>query len=515
MSDPNRALDDLKQWTRLAPDAQRALIDELTTFSHDGELPLESLLGALVELARTTDAATLDPLVGKLFRPQRSAAGAREISLSARAASDLATLYGILGDTSRTRYLLLRLFALDGRAAMVGRLADSLVDDPPLVGDDTALAIAPLVQGRAPAAAALFPRLFDAMQHPVLAPLVLDLANFCFRRKITARHPAADRIDQLAALLEAIVARLEQIEVDPHRFAATPQELTHLVGESVALVVSLCDALALAGDDRAKPKLERALALKHRRVRTEAAAALARLGDPEGTTALIELTAQPAVRTRALAYLEELGQLESVPENRRNKAARAEGDLSAWLAEPRHLGLAPSALDLIDSRRMYWPGYEEPVDCFLFRFEYRAGDRTLAGVGISGPVTHSFFCDLQDFAPDDIYAAYAGWSTEHEEIQERPADELYPGERQRWEKLVLPAATEAGYADVVLAKRARFFGREQWVATARRDQRAGVLVVDDGTPGWYPLPSTSRPPGANEILWLHNGRELLAAFNRD
>lgn len=515
MTEPHRALDELKSWARLSPDVQRALSAELSESARGDDFVLEPLLAALVEAAREAEPATLEPFVGKMFSPLRMGPGAREISLSARGARDLTTLYGYLGATSRTRYLLLRLLALDAHQANIGTLADLLVADPPLVGDDAALAIAPLVQSHGAAVAALFPRLLDALEHPMLAPLVLDLANFCFRRKFAARHPAADRIDQLAALLEAIVARLEQIEVDPRPFASTPQELTHLVGESVALVVSLCDALALAGGDRVKPKLERALELKHRRVRTEAAAALARLGDDAGIAALVELTAQPAVRTRALAYLEELGRLESVPENRRGHAARAEGDLAAWLAEPRHLGLAPSGLDLIDSRRMYWPGYEKPVECFLFRFEYRAGDRTLAGVGIAGPVTHSFFCDLQDFAPDDIYAAYAGWSTEHEEIQERPADELTSGEVERWERVVLPSLAAGGFTDVVLAKRGRFFSREQWVATAHRGGRAGVLIVDDDAPAWYPLPSTSRPPGPNEITWLHQGRELLAAFNSE
>jgi len=226
------------------------------------------------------------------------------------------------------------------------------------------------------------------------------------------------------------------------------------------------------------------------------------------------MTAEPVVRTRALRYLEELDRLDRVPANRASPAARAEGALAAWLAEPAHFGVPPGGLELVDARRQHWPGFEEPLDCFLFRFEYRIGNQALAGVGIAGPVAHAFMSDLQDLSPDDIYAAYAGWFAEHAEIRQTPADGLSPAQHETW-RSVAGEIEAAGYQEIELVLRGVFFGREQWVAKAERHGLAGVLVVDDGHLAWYPQPQTSRPPGPIVVYDIHKGREILRAFNPD
>ena len=66
--------------------------------------------------------------------------------------------------------------------------------------------------------------------------------------------------------------------------------------EGVSLAVSLCDALALIGDASSTARLREAHEIRHRRLRVEAAAALARLGDEEGEKSLIELAAEPVAR---------------------------------------------------------------------------------------------------------------------------------------------------------------------------------------------------------------------------
>ncbi len=421
-------------------------------------------------------------------------------------------LYRQLGPDSRARAHLLRALSAHGGAAPLGTVAELLVSDPPRQSEDALLALSPLFQRRPYAAQALFPRLLDALEHPVLAAVILDLANYVTRQHALPRHPAAERAPQLSALLEAVLNRLERVEAHPQEFASSAQSLTVLVGEGVALCVALCDALALVGDPAAIVKLHHALGLRHRRVQAEAAAALARLGESAGIDALIELAAQPLVRTRVLAYLEELGQLSKVPDEQRNPVARAEGDLAAWLAEPTHFGVPPTSLELVDSRRQYWPAFGEPVDCFLFRYEFRIGERAISGVGLAGPVTHALLADLQDLPPADIYAVYAGWFATHEEIREVPAGELTSEQRARWEQAQAELEA-AGYEDAVLDKVGQFFAHEHFVAIAHRENYAGVVVYGDRQIYWYPASNARRPLGPTEVYSMHKGREILQTFN--
>jgi hypothetical protein len=288
--------------------------------------------------------------------------------------------------------------------------------------------------------------------------------------------------------------------------------LSELVGETVALVVALCDALALVGDDSIVGKLHQALELSHRRVRTEAAAALARLGDPRGATALAELAATPAMRQRALAYLDELGLIDRAAEEHRTPQARAEGELAAWLAMPTHFGAPPNAMTLVDERRLFWPGYAESVECRLFDYEYLTPNGSFSSVAIVGPVMHAFMVDLEDLPPPDIYALYAGWEAEHAEIAEQSADELSPSQAAAWQSIGAEL-TSAGYSDVRLEKVGRFFESVDWVATAVRDGRPGVVVVSDDRAHWYPRGAGRRAPGPTEVYWIDKGRRLLATFN--
>jgi hypothetical protein len=303
------------------------------------------------------------------------------------------------------------------------------------------------------------------------------------------------------------------LEEAPEKYAATTEQLTKLVGESVALVVALCDALAWIGDSTAIKELRSAMELRHRRIQVEAAAALARLGEADGLDHLVELAAQPLVRTRVLHYLDELDEIERVPEEHRTALARAAGELSAWLAEPTRFGIPPTLIELVDERQMYWPGFDEPQDCFLFRYEFRVGEHMLAGVALAGPVVHALMVDLQDLPPIEIYAAYAGWYAEHPEIRERGIDEMSPVDLVRWQQ-ASSALENAGYEDLVLVKIGRFFHQEHFVATARREGRPGVVVFDREEIYWQPTAATRRPLGPTEVYYIRKGRALLQAFNQ-
>jgi hypothetical protein len=286
----------------------------------------------------------------------------------------------------------------------------------------------------------------------------------------------------------------------------------------VALAVSLCDALALLGDKGAVGKLHQALTLSHRRVRTEAAAALAQLGDDAGVTELLNLAEEPVARLRVLAYAKELGLLDKIDPPWQTPVARAEAELAVWLAEPTQFGISPAAIELFDERQQFWPGYTEPIDCFLFRFTYAVtiegeGERSFSNIGIAGPLTHAFLADLTDLSPDDIYAAFAGWQAEHEEIREYDVARLSKSERLEADRLVR-RLHDAGYTAIQPQRMGYFFGEKALVALARHGGLAGVAVVDFQEIAFFPQRHSQRPLGVTECFSIYKGRKLLRSFNR-
>lgn len=436
--------------------------------------------------------------------------------LTVDAVACLAAWYGEPKTANLLRFSLLRTLAVDGSVEALATLARLAVDAPPADERQAVMALVPLFQPRGeslPGAAALWPTLLDAVAHPTLASAVVDLANFVFRRRWVVEHPARERAGELSALLGELAQRLAQIEEHPERHAATPIELSRIVNEAVALIVGLCDALALAGDRTVIGKLRQLLELGHRRVQAEAAAALARLGEDEGVDRLLALAVEPAVRTRVLAYLDEVGKLEKLEAKWRSPEAQAEGELAAWMAQPTRFGVAPDELELVERRTQYWPGYVDPVDCYLFTYEFHRGEKQLGGVGIAGPMTAALQADLQDFPPDDIFALYAGLDAEHPDIFETAPDDLSVEQTDVWER-VNEQLGSLGLEDRELVLWGNFFGEQFAVATATREGREGVVVVGDQSTDWIPTAAVGRGVGAREIYAMYKGRKLLKSFNR-
>lgn len=423
-------------------------------------------------------------------------------------------LYRCLGDASQARHALLALLARSGRPEGLTAFAELIVADPPRRAQDAVLAFVPFFQRQKDLAPRLFPRLLDALEHPSTAAVVLDLANFLSRQGLMTPHPASTRAERLVELLGGLTSRLARLEEHPEEFGESPRQLHAVVAESVEVVVGLCHALAMIGDPRASGKLRQALELSHRRLRTEAAFALACLKDERGPQALAEMAAEPVARRRALAYLEELDMLSRAREADRSPVARAAGELAAWLASPVGWGMPPQELELFDFRRQFWPGCADEVDCYLFRFEYHVGDQKLSGIAMAGPITHALRADLEDLPPDDIYAVYAGWCAEHETISQLTPEQLSPSQLAEWRRLEEGLADD-GYENVRLAKLGRFFGEEHFVAAARRKEQPGFLIIDGGQFEWHPVRSGARPLGSDEFYDLHLGRKLLRAFNPD
>lgn len=109
-------------------------------------------------------------------------------------------------------------------------------------------------------------------------------------------------------------------------------------------------------------------------MQTEAAAALARLGDEEGLERLKTLAKEPVVRTRVLYYLEELGATEKVDAAVRSPKTQPRGRRRLD-GETDPLGVAPDSLELIDQTTQYWPGYVDGVSASCSSTSIGAGRR--------------------------------------------------------------------------------------------------------------------------------------------
>lgn len=421
-----------------------------------------------------------------------------------------AGLYRKLGPPSRARAYLAQLVTATGNAELAPWV-EWVIADPPRDLQATLISFAPLFQRTDFDPSYVFPRLFDAMIHPPIAASVVDLANR-FADDLLERHPATDRTDRFISLLGELTQELTRLEENLGHAPGDAAQLAAAVEESVSLAVALCRALALIGDEAAIGKLFQALELKHRRLRVEAAAALAALDQPAGIESLAALAAEPIVRLRVLAFAEELRCLDQIEEQYQTDQARAEAELALWLAQPSQLGMPPTTMECVDQRTQYWPGYENEIACFLFRYTYQFSEDEFSNIGIAGPLTHAFSADIGDLPPDDIYAAFAGWQAEHEEIYELDAAEFEEAHRVEQARLERRLRDE-GYSQLRPVRMGYFFGDRALITRASRGNVEGIAVVDRDAVQWRSTANQTRPLGPDEMYWIYKGKKLLRNFN--
>jgi hypothetical protein len=477
-----------------------------------------ALAGILEQLARAVrdgevlaSAPFWEELLGILLL--WNARSAQEHGASPREAlrSSIVSLYGALGDDCEARYRLLQWLVTSGTPDDLNAFVTALCDDPPSTPQGAALPFVPLLK-RDRKALGVFPKIKVCLSNPLLAAPIVDLANYIWRNKMADLHPLADDQEQLVRLLSGLTHELESLQVDPTSAAEANRDRALT---AVALAVSLCDALALIGNDSALAVLSHVLNLQHRRLRVEAAAALAHFGDRQGIDVLLACASDPVTRLRALHYAEELDIENQIDETYRAPEAVAEANLVSYLAQPSVMGVPPSACELIESRTMNWPGYEEPRQCFLFRFTYRAivdsEPVTFSNIGIAGPVAYAFQADLGNLPVEDIYAAYAGWHAEHPEITQTPVGEA-TGFGGAVEELV-ERLERGGYQRVVPVIHGRFWGDDVIAAAAERRGVVGAVVVDAETIQWVSAEGISRPIRPADAYCIYKGRRLLRQFN--
>ena len=216
---------------------------------------------------------------------------------------NIQNLYRLTPTQSDLRNHLLRWLAVEGHEQAMQIWTDLICDDPPEHRLGIVLAFSPLLQPGFEPPEGMFSQLINhATSHSQIAPAVFDLFNYFYRNELVDTHPAEQRVEALTELLGLVAGQLGKIEEGDFPAGSNVGQINQLVSDSVALIVALCDTFAQLQHKPAIPKLHQALSLRHRRVQTEAAAALTRLGDDMGKQALIELADQPVARLRALAY---------------------------------------------------------------------------------------------------------------------------------------------------------------------------------------------------------------------
>ena len=352
----------------------------------------------------------------------------------------------------------------------------------------------------------------EATGHSQIAPAVFDLFNYYYRHGTVDVHPAEQRVAQLTNLLGQLVGQLGQVEEGSFPNNLNAAQLNQLVSDSVALIVALCDTFSQLEYEPAIGKLHQALDLRHRRVQTEAASALTRLGDDLGKQTLVALAEQPVARLRVLAYAEELGFKHEISLELQGEIALAESHLAIWLSEPSQMGLAPSNIEFLESREMYWPSFEHPVQCYLFKYSYGSGQQSHSNIGTCGPLTHAFAADLQHLEYADIYAAFAGWQTIHHEIYQvsaARAEQTFPND---WRRLVGNLNAE-GFSEYEIRSAASFFGDLVLIAEAQRDGETGTVVVDSNQATWYGSGNPAAPIDWQMAYTIWRGNQLLNSFN--
>ena len=360
---------------------------------------------------------------------------------------------------------------------------------------------------------ALFPRLMDGLTDPRLATFVLDYANYAYREGHIPVHPGQQKTNELISLLSTLAERLGQLQDTKPESDEAAMSLGKQVTEAVSLGISLCDALACVGDTEAIGSLNKTLQVEHRRLRVEAAAALAKLGVEDAKMLLAAMAAEPVERLRVLHYAEELGILDKVDDEFSNIVARAEAEFIAYLSQPAQFGIAPQHVELLDQRELAWPGYEEPRNCYLFQFIYHFEMGDFTNIGIAGPVVKALQPDLTSLSHDDILALFAGWHVDHPDILAIEADRTVGQDQLYLARMLDSLQSSEEYSQVVPVLLAKLLEQNALIASAQRNDTTGWAIVSEDSISWVPIGSPQSPITAEDTFHLFVGRSLLRSFN--
>ncbi|MDG2469241.1 MAG: hypothetical protein P8M80_08195 [Pirellulaceae bacterium] len=477
---------------------------------------LRSLLNAnITNLAPVF--ATISPFVNQVskeFLEDLSAECERAMGLTGNTLDDSVLTYVedfLLRGHPANRWNWLTVLAYCQTPAGLDVFVRELLESPPVDSATIMKAFAPLMRKPQFDVDWLFPELFAGIHRAELAPIIFDFSNFCVREGLTSEHPASEKAAEFLILFQSLVKRMQDVEADPTAWSGDANQISKMIMDSVALIVSLCDTFSLVGYEPAVNTLQIAATIRHRRIRTEAAFTLAKLGDPGGGPGLLELVQEPVCRLRVIEYANELGISDQIPDEFVTPQALAASELALWLAQPSQMGIPPTIIELREQQTFYWPGYDEPVDCFLLQYEYQLGENSLTNIAMTGPMVHAFSANLTHLKPAEIFSAFAGWDAEHEEIFELDMESLTT-HRQTDRFKLERKMQDFGCSEIRIGLMAVFFGEILAVANCQFDDQPHIVFADGNEVDCFPVGSNP-PITISEGYSIYKGRKLLAAFN--
>jgi len=133
-------------------------------------------------------------------------------------------------------------------------------------------------------------------------------------------------------------------------------------------------------------------------------------------------------------------------------------------------------------------------------------------VAIAGPLVHGFAANFTDLPVEDIYAAFAGWYAEHEEILEFDADRLPPAQQPAADALQERLVAEQ-YEAFQVVRYGLFFGQLVLIATALHNGIFGAVIADANRSYWCPQADGKRSLAPDDAYNIYKGRKLLQSFN--
>ena len=170
-------------------------------------------------------------------------------------------------------------------------------------------------------------------------------------------------------------------------------------------------------------------------VQLEAARASAKAGSEAGLQSLVRICKDSRHSLAASHYLTELGHGGLIPSEALAPDFMAIAAMSAWLAHPMEYGRPPTALELVDSREIFWPPTNDLRRLWLVAYRYDSGGRGPSekiehGVGLVGSMTFSLHGEVtREMTPEDIYALHCCWELEVNHDPRTPANRTIPAGR--------------------------------------------------------------------------------------
>ncbi len=326
-------------------------------------------------------------------------------------------------------------------------------------------------------------------------------------------------------------------------------------------------AIALAFVDLPERETVLEVAARHpdRLVRLEGAWAAARAGLDSGFQRLVEYTQDVHSSFMAQAYLKEFDRGDLIPAEALEPKFAAMSELSNWLQSEYEFGQAPDEMEVLDQRQLKWLPKEmyyseddngeveadlqidnsdasdksdnTPSEDNVARISesslsnfsllsvvrYRiAGptplDEDLTGVGLVGsPMTWSYSNDdLEQLPVEDVYGAhYTLEAVTNGLIEELDWNDLQQQDPKLAESVsnqwtAQPPLTDLDVHEVYrLEKELGYPQPRVYVASARRADQPGYVVLAGEDSRWYPADQFPDQVATSTILQLHIGRQLL------